>query len=450
MSFWTAALANLLARICGAADPQLSVLATVRIGAAHSHQRLNAAICGSLSLRAMHTRDYAARFIPLLTVFSAAASAAVLHVGPGQKYATPCKAIAAAKPGERIEIDATGNYRGDVCAWKTNNLTLVGVNGRPKIDAGGRSSQGKAIWVISGDDTTVENLEFTGAAVPDHNGAGIRLEGANLTVHLCYFHDNQEGILTGANSTSRVLVENTEFGENGYSDGQAHNIYVGRIAEFTLRFSYSHDAISGHLVKSRALRNFILYNRLSEESGTGSYELDLPNGGLSYVMGNLIEQGPLSENSTIVAFGEEGASNPDSALYFVNNTVVNHRSDGIFIGVNPRVPPPLIQNNVFSGQGELVNPPIGKLSHNIVRAALFVDAENFDYHLSADSPARNFGAAAGTVNGFSLLPLFQYVHPTCFESRTTVGAAIDAGAFEFGGGGGVDPSCSHVGPKARF
>ncbi len=366
-------------------------------------------------------------------------------MGPGQKYATPCKAIGAAKAGDRIEIDAAGTYRADVCAWKTSNLTLVGVNGRPKIDAAGRNSQGKATWVISGDNTTVESLEFTGAAVPDHNGAGIRQEGANLTVRLCYFHDNEEGILAGANPASRILVESTEFARNGYVDGSSHNIYIGRVAEFTLRFSYSHDAISGHLVKSRAFRNFILYNRLTGESGTGSYELDLPNGGVSYVLGNVIEQGPNSENSTMIAYGEEGATNRDNILYFVNNTVVNQQVGGTFIAVNPRVQPPLVQNNVFSGAGSLIAPPIGKLSHNLVGSGLFVDPERYDFHLSADSPARDFGTDAGTGNGYSLRPTYQYVHPTCFETRTSTGGNIDAGAFEFSGGGGDSLSCSPTG-----
>ncbi len=372
---------------------------------------------------------------------AACASGALLRVGPNYEYTTPCQAIAAAQDGDRIEIDAAGTYLGDVCGWKTNNLTLVGVNGRPRIDAGHRSAQGKAIWVISGNNTTIENLEFTGEAVPDHNGAGIRQEGTNLVVRLCYFHDNQEGILTGSDPSSKILIESTEFGDNGYSDGLSHNIYIGRIAEFTLRYSYSHDSISGHLVKSRASRNFILYNRLTGETGSSSYELDLPNGGLSYVIGNIIEQGPLSENGTIVAYAEEGPSNPDNNLYFVNNTVVNHRRAGTFITVNSAVPPPLVANNTFNGAGEIMIPPIGNLSHNLVRRALFVDVEDYDFHPSADSPARDFGTDPGTVNGYSLRPIYQYVHPLCFETRKTTGAAIDAGAFEFRGGGGASPSC---------
>ena len=375
--------------------------------------------------------------------FGGFARSAVLQVGPKGEFATPCSAIATAQPGDRIEIDAAGTYLGDVCAWKTSDLTLVGVNGRPKIDAAGRHAQGKAIWVIAGSNMVVENIEFAGATVPNHNGAGIRQEGANLTVRRCYFHNNEEGILTGADPSSKILIENTEFAENGYPDGQSHNMYIGNIGEFTLRYSYSHDSISGHLMKSRAQRNFILYNRLTDESGTGSYELDLPNGGLSYVIGNVIEQGPSSENLAIIAYGEEGPTNPENNLYFVNNTVVNHRWNGIFIKVDYRVPPPLVQNNVFSGRGEVLDPPVpAKFSHNLVRSALFVDGGNYDFHPSADSPARHFGIDPGAVNGYSLRPVYQYVHPACFEPRKKTGAMLDAGAFEFRGGGGASPTCS--------
>jgi Right handed beta helix region len=371
----------------------------------------------------------------LLTAFCV--HAGVREVGPNRKYPTPCKAIAAAKSGDRIEIDAAGTYQGDVCGWHTDNLTIVGVNGRPVIDAAGRNAQGKGTWVISGSNTTVENIEFTGAQVSDNNGAAIRQEGPNLTVRHCFFHHNEEGILTGADPSSRILVENTEFAANGYEDGLSHNIYVGRVAEFRLQYSYSHDAISGHLVKSRARRNFIFYNRLSGETGTGSYELDLPNGGLSYVIGNLIEQGPQTENPTMVSYAEEGASNPDSYLYFINNTLVNHRADGLFLAVTATIPPPLVQNNIFSGPGEMINRPVAKLSNNVVKEAGFVNPDDFDYHLTADSAARD----AGVDPGSALRPVFQYVHPTCFEVRQTQGAAIDAGAFEFEGGKGAAPSC---------
>ena len=378
----------------------------------------------------------------VILLFVGCAGAAILNVGPGQEYQRPCLAIAAAADGDTIQIDAAGSYSGDACGWTKHGLTIRGVNGRPQIESGGKNADGKAIWVIYGDNTTIENVELTGAAVPDHNGAGIRQHGANLTLRNCYIHDNEEGILAGNSEHSEILIENTEFANNGYSDGRSHNIYIGRIAKFTLKFSYSHDAISGHLVKSRALQTSILYNRLTGEAGTASYQIDLPNGGVAFVVGNVVEKGPLSENPSVVSYGREGLTIPDSQLYFVNNTVVNHRlRQGPFISMAVGGTPAVVENNIFSGGMDVIDQPNAKLSQNLVGSSLFVDEGNFDYHLQSGSPARDFGVTPESVNGFPLTPVYQYVHPACFEVRQTTGAAIDAGAFEFDGGGGADSSC---------
>src|SRR5436190_11262750 len=176
----------------------------------------------------------------------AAARAATRTVGPGKTYAKPCAAIAAAQDGDVIEIDAGGDYAGDVCAIARSNLTLRGVGGRAHIDAAGKAYGGKGTWVIQGANTTVENVELSGAKVPDLNGAGIRQEGAGLTVRNCYFHDNEDGILTGGRG--EILIEGSEFARNGAGDGFSHNMYIGHEKKLTLRWSYSHDAKVGHLV----------------------------------------------------------------------------------------------------------------------------------------------------------------------------------------------------------
>ncbi|HEX3855088.1 MAG TPA: hypothetical protein VHW01_29195 [Polyangiaceae bacterium] len=77
-----------------------------------------------------------------------------MSVGPGKTFTVPCATSAAAHDGDVIEIDAAGDYGGDVCSIDKNGLTLRGVGGRAKIDAMGKSSGGKAIWVITGHDTT--------------------------------------------------------------------------------------------------------------------------------------------------------------------------------------------------------------------------------------------------------------------------------------------------------
>ncbi len=382
------------------------------------------------------------------TALASTAAAATLQVGPGKTYAAPCAAIAAASTGDTIEIDAAGNYDGDVCSWSTSGLTIRGVNGRAKIDAAGQNAGGKAIWVIGGDNTVIENVELSGATVPDQNGAGIRQEGTNLTIRHCYFHDNEDGILAGDKPGSQIVIEYSEFANNGFGDGYTHNLYINHVASLTFRYNYSHDAKIGHLLKSRAAENYVLYNRITGENGTDSYEIDLPNGGLSYIIGNLIEQGPNTDNSTIVSYQREGANdaNPSHLLFVVNNTFVNDRPNGgTFLGIDAAVTDPVVlRNNIFVGPGTVIDQAGAVQEGNYQGDPQFVNAAAYDYHLQPGSPCVDQGVAPGTGSGYDLTPVFQYVHPASAEGRAIVGT-IDVGAYELGGGVGTGGSGGSAG-----
>jgi len=54
-------------------------------------------------------------------------------------------------------------------------------------------------------------------------------------------------------------------------DGQSHNIYVRNYAKFIFRYNYSHGAVIGHIVKSRAADNYIYDNRVSNECSDGGF-----------------------------------------------------------------------------------------------------------------------------------------------------------------------------------
>lgn len=354
----------------------------------------------------------------------------VLVVGPGHPYRTPCQAIAAARAGDTVQIDAAGNggYAGDVCGWSTDGLMIVGFNGRAHVDAAGRNSGGKGTWVIAGKGTTIDNVELSGAAVPDGNGAAIRQEGAGLTVRRSFLHDNQNGILAGDNAASDIVVEATELARNGAGDGYTHNLYLGHVRSFTMRYSWSHDAKVGHLVKSRALVNDILYNRITGEGGSGSYEIDLPDGGRSRIVGNVIEQGKGSQNPNIIAFGEESAANPGSRLAVAGNTIVNDLGRGTAVMVGPAVTARvLVQNNILAGGGTLVNQSGATTAGNCTAAdPRFTGRAAFDYHLAAGSPCIDKGVTPAA----EVVPAEQYVHPLGHKPRTVAGAAPDPGAFE--------------------
>jgi hypothetical protein len=304
--------------------------------------------------------------------------------------------------------------------------------------AGTDQANGMGIWVIKGSNVTIENMEFSGARVPDQNGAGIRAQsGGDLSICNSVFHDNENGLLGSADT---LLIEHSEFDHNGLGEyGRTHNIYVDGGNRFIFRYSYSHDAYIGHNVKTRASENHILYNRImDEDNGQSSYDIDVPDGGLTYIIGNLVQQGVNTDNSTIVAYGAEGPkTGRTNHLYMINNTLVNDNGGGTFVSVNPgsgSAPvTATVMNNLFLGNGTAIADSGGVVTsaNNLATTnAGLVDISNYDYHLTASSPARNAGGVPGSGDGVDLTPVHQYVHPRQYETRPQDGA-IDIGAYEY-------------------
>ena len=371
-----------------------------------------------------------------------AVRAATNQVGSGKTYSTVQAAVNASGNGDVVEV-YPGTYSGAAAVAVINNsITIRGVGTRPVLDATGYTiPNGKAIFVAGNNNAnnasiTVENLEFMGAAVPSANGAGIRPECTNLVVRNCYFHNNQDGIQGGWSSSS-ILFEYCEFAYNGAGDGQSHNIYIGSgVSSFTMRFCYTHDANQGHLIKTRANTNYILYNRITDENGTGSYVLQFPQGGLCFVVGNLIEKGANNVNHVYsMCYADENQSNPIQNLYFANNTFVNDLTSysPMFIHV-VGTPGGKVVNNILVGPGTATDAGVGLVWTNnlfwtTAQKTQLVSAATFDYHLIPTSTAIDQGVTPGVYSTFDLTPLYQYVHPTSNQVRTIVGA-LDLGAYE--------------------
>ena len=393
-------------------------------------------------LRKRKTDKMKNRLLLILLLTSFISKATTYRVGSTRTYTTPNALYLAniLQDGDTIEIDAEV-FKGtaSLAVWKANDLLIKGIGGKPKLMADGKYIWGKGIWVLRGNNITVENIEFSGASVPDLNGAGIRLDGIGMTIRNCYFHDNENGILAGNTSEGDILIEHTEFNNNGYGDGYSHNLYIGHVNKLTFRFNYSHHAYIGHNLKSRANENYILYNRImDEQTGESSRLIDLPNGGLSIVMGNLLMQGNNAPNNNLVGYGLEGLSNTVSELYFVNNTLVNKRTaSGIFVHLKTGTTVANITNNIFTGKGTVVNGTSTVMANNIIDPVIsnlnFVDEANYDYSLKPNSPAIDAGVNLNAVNGNSLTADKQYQHPLNFGLRT-VNSIIDVGSYEYNDG----------------
>lgn len=379
--------------------------------------------------------------IVFILILSVKVDATIWKVGVNQRYKKPSEVTNLVQDWDTVEIDE-GIYFKDVTRWSRNNLVLMGMGNGAHLNAGQIAYGRKAIWVIAGNNTTVENIEFSNCEDPtgqDKNWAGIRQEGNGLTVRNCYFHNNSNGILGGGGATSDVVIEHTEFAHNGYGDGYSHNLYIGNIRSLTFRYNYSHHAKIGHELKSRATNNYICYNRIGNESdGTASREIDLPNGGVALLIGNQIQQGARSSNSSMIGYGLEGLSNPaPHKVYMVNNTIVNEiQGRGSFLSIQNGTEEFAAYNNFFVGYGNLLQGEAGSVisKNNItspgVLAAGFVNYREYDYQLTSGSPAVDKGAIPDTTKGYKLVSEYEYVHPCSHRERVPNGA-IDAGAYEY-------------------
>ena len=371
------------------------------------------------------------------------APSTILRVGPGRTYSTIAAAANAASAGAVIEVDA-GTYPDDVVVWRENRVTVRGIGGRAHVQgtrripfqSGSDRNNGMGLFVVRGSDIRVENIEFSNAMVDDQNGAGIRNQGTNLTICNSIFRDSENGILGGA--YGQLTIEYSQFMRNGSGDvGRTHNLYIDEGSSagdrLVFRHNSSHHASIGHLLKTRARENWILYNRIMDENdGTSSYAIDAPNGGLTYVIGNLIQQGPNTDNAIVIAYGAEGlGSGRTNALYVVNNTIVNDRGSGTFFDVAGGTTTFRSVNNIFTGGGTLYSGTQPTASNNVnSNSAGLVDRAGFDYRLTAGSPAVNAGTDPGLAGSFSLMPVFQYKNSAQRDVRTSVGT-IDVGAYEY-------------------
>ena len=349
------------------------------------------------------------------------AGATVWHVGPQSSLSRIANAAALAKSGDVIEIEA-GDYHGDVVVWTQKKLTIRGVNGAARIFADGRNVEGKAIWVMRNGDFDISNVDFIGAKVDDGNGAGIRFEGGNLHVRDCLFWGNQMGLLTidkEVDAKATLVIEGSEFAYSHVDGRWGHNLYVGTLDHLTVSHSYFHHAAVGHLLKSRARINDILYNRLTDESGgRASYEIDLPNGGIARLIGNIIQQQRNTEHSAIVAFGAEGYKWPLNQLLMGNNTLVNdHPHGGSFFRVTPGVDKVVLANNLLVGPGRFHVEGAAQMHNNQrVDWESLVMPARYDYRLRKPPAELKWSRLEDEELNAQLLPSSQYVHPRTLTS----------------------------------
>jgi hypothetical protein len=217
---------------------------------------------------------------------------------------------------------APGRYRG--CAvQEAGSVAFVAEPGTAVFDGG--ACEGKATLVLRGRSARVEGLVFTHVRVADGNGAGIRLEQGDLSVSRTMFADGQCGILTANDPSGSIRIDRSTFSGLGkHPDGDgAHSLYVGGYGQVTVTRTRFERGTGGHYLKSRAPRIEVLDSSFDDSAGrTTNYLIDLSNGAVGRIAGNVFVNGTGKENyGTMISVAPEGAENRSAGLVIENNDV---------------------------------------------------------------------------------------------------------------------------------
>lgn len=359
----------------------------------------------------------------------ASTTATTLSVGPDRALKAPSEAARIARSGDTVEIDA-GLYTNDYAVWHQDNLTLRAVGGMAHLEATVLIPNGKAIWIINGNNVSVENIEFSGARVKDTNGAGIRHESGNLTLRNTFFHRNEFSILTGGDNTSSLVIEDSRFWYQRRPGRFSHGMYIGALKKFSLSGSHIMGTDRGHQIKTRALENHIMYNRIEDIPGGNSSRLiDFSNCGRSFVIGNDMHQTTTTHNIDAIGYGAEGCegrSAMQKQLYVSHNTFINEAWNGALVR-NHVGGDVLVVNNLSFGRGRFL---LGKGSKSNNIGVNLNRWQRGSWLPPADSSAVDSAKILPHVDGISMQPARVFSPPTGTIERKIIGN-LDVGAREY-------------------
>jgi hypothetical protein len=361
------------------------------------------------------------------TLYSApTAGARILTVGVGEEYATLAAAIAASRDGDVIEVQA-GTYVNDT-ADITHSITIEGVGGMVNLVETEPLPNEKGILIVDGAKVTIANITFSGAEIPDSegaNGAGIRYQGGDLILINDVFTGNQNGIMgtpVDGLLSNTVTIENSSFANNGdgmpesVGYGTTHDLYIGTVSNLLVENSVFLGVNGvGNVFKSRAEATCIVNNVISDMDTAASYSIDLPNGGVAQITGNFIEQGVNSPNWAIMEYSAESLPYANSSLVIQGNTIVNQSAASGSVGlVNYSGIMANVTGNTIVGltSSQLVNGPVqatgnvdgsGTALSDITNAVQLLGGNNIVFTDTADHTVTITSSNQGVEGGAGAL-----------------------------------------------
>lgn len=266
--------------------------------------------------------------VPLLALALAAPAAAQQGRAPftiaetGQGFQTIDDAVQSVRMGTATILIAPGVYH--QCTVQSGGvITFKAVQAGTAIFEG-TACEGKAAFVLRGQESIVDGLVFRGIEVGDGNGAGIRSEMGDLTVRNAMFLDSEEGVLGGQPSGQRITIDHSTFAGLGQCDKTpscSHSIYLANRGSVTITNSRFERGTGGHYVKLRVPDVTIADNSFDDTRGTKTnYMIDLPEGARGTVTRNTFVQGSHKENhSGLVVVAAEARTYRSGGLRIEGN-----------------------------------------------------------------------------------------------------------------------------------
>ncbi len=346
-------------------------------------------------------------------------------------------ALLQAKDGDTIEL-LPGDYKGGL-VLENRRLTLQGAPGKsPLIKGDGKASAAKALWLVRGGQITLKNLEFRGARGADGSGAGVRQEGGELVIDRCQFFDNEHGLVAVNNEKATVRIESSVFGLAPKVVGGLHHLLnVGRIATLRVAGSRFQQGFEGHLIKTRARENLIVYNFIHDgQRGGASYEIDIANGGLATVLGNVIGQGADGQNPVMLAYGTEEGNWDRNKLVVAHNTFVNYGWTPswvlrVFRDHLPADTPVVGINNLIVGGGVFGWGASGDFAGNRhATRGMLRDADTYAFELPPGSLWRDSGVDPRNIDGQDLSPKAEFEWPVGTRALSAGRISWAPGAYQ--------------------